>query len=167
MLRTTSAITLFHNAASQHKAQNTSAGPNRAPAGAAGKARGTRGTCPRCASGFPSLSQVSHHPTPLSSARPAPANLVPAPPAMAATCHLPSESHQLPGRCWWPQDPPFLQSAALGRTATEARPGLRRAQLMLQKCAACILVVTHTALGLPFFSVCTCQNSSPTRRGCL
>lgn len=61
----------------------------------------------------------------------------------------------------------------LGRMGIEARPGMWTAQLILQKCRECILVVKHAELEFPFFSGLPARAPPPDREevsslsGCL
>lgn len=68
---------------------------------------------------------------------------------------------RLPGVFVGGQRPPSCLQCSSGKKGSRGKARHATAQLMLQKCAECILVVKHIALQFPFFPGPTCQNSSP------
>lgn len=86
-------------------------------------------------------------------------------PAVVWQWHTNSPAETPRGSSAGGQGPPPCLQCSSGKKGCRGKARQATAQLMLQKCAECILVVKHTALEFPFFPRPTCQNSSPRLNG--
>lgn len=87
----------------------------------------------------------------------------PSPPSTSSVfAHSGVSGHAETPRGWFAgtQGLPSCLQCSSGKKGCRGKARHATAQLMLQKCAECILVVKHAALEFPFFPGPTCQNSS-------
>lgn len=86
-------------------------------------------------------------------------------PTVVCQRHINSPAESPRGLFAGTQSAPSCLQCSSGKNGCRGKARHATAQLMLQKCAECILVVKHTALEFPFFPGPTCQNSSSRLNG--